>query len=86
MNLSATSKSVVEAKEAVPWTVKFLATTKSLPIFASCVIVTSLGKPIVKATFPPIAWAEVSETSISFVVPANVAVALPWTAVLAVEP
>ena len=55
MNLSATSKSVVDANEAVPCTVKFLDTTKSRPICASCVIVTSFGKPIVTATLPPIA-------------------------------
>jgi len=56
INLSATSRSVVLWKEAVPNTVKFLDTTKSRPI------VTSLGKPIVIVV-------PAAEVSISFAVP-----------------
>ena len=59
MNLSATSKFVVFWKLAVPATVKlpvitaFLPTVISLDTVKSCPIVTSSGKPIVKAIFPP---------------------------------
>ena len=74
-------------KLAVPATVKFLCTTKSLETVKSCPIVTSSGNATVIDLPPaPNAAEPPPVTVISLVVPNTSNVVLPSTALLALEP